>query len=691
MKRGKVTALVMAFIMAVSVMASPATMLNTDAAVKAKKITMAKKATIEVGAKKKLKVTVKPAKAKVKITFRTSNSRIAKVNSKGVVKGMKTGQVTITAKAKVGKKVLKAKQKITVKKKAKQTPVATKVTSLTVKKYDITMNEGNIETMAVTVLPTNATNKKLKYTTSDNNVATVDNKGVITAIAQGSCKVTAETMDGSNRSISVNVTVTKIQRPRCIVTQDAEVDDMNSLIHILLYSNEVDIQGIVQSSSKFHWKGVEGQKEESYTKPYRWPGTEWMQKYLNAYQEVYPNLKKHDKSYPTPAYLKSVTKVGNIGYKGEMDSATEGSELIKKAILDNDERTLYLLAWGGTNTIARALKDIEKEYKGTEQWDAIRKKIINKVVIPACGEQDETYSEYIAEEWPEIKFMSCSQMSSYAYMWRTQPEDSSKKTLYAEFMQKNLIRKHGALLNNYVTWGDGTYLKGEEEGSQFGTNEELLDSLNWWGGFNSVQKYQRYDFLSEGDSPTFFMLLDTGLRTLEDVTNGGFSGRYAKADKKNSKGQELNYWNAVKDVYSVNEDGSTKTVESSWKYIDDIQNDFAARADWCITNDYAKANHAPKVSVMEDTDIKASAGETLKLHAIATDPDDDYVTVSWSEYTDASTTETALTLKGAASDTISFKIPEDAKAGQKIHLIVRAQDDGEHTLTHYQQVIITIK
>ena len=555
MKRGKVTALVMAFIMAVSVLASPVTMLNTNAAVKAKKITMAKKATLEVGAKKKLKVTVKPAKAKVKITFRTSNSRIAKVNSKGVVKGVKAGQATITAKAKVGKKVLKAKQKITVKKKAKQTPAAIKITSLTVKKYDVTINEGNIETMAVTVLPANATNKKLQYTTSDNNVATVDNKGVITAIAQGSCKVTAETMDGSNRSISVNVTVTKTQRPRCIITQDAEVDDMNSLIHVLLYSNEVDIQGIVQSSSKFHWKGVAGQKEEKYTKPYRWPGTEWMQKYLNAYQKVYPNLKKHDKSYPAPAYLKSVTKVGNIGYKGEMDSVTEGSELIKKKILDNDERTLYLLAWGG---------------------------------------------------------------------------------------------------------------------------------------FNPVQKYQRYDFLSEGDSPTFFMLLDTGLRTLEDVTNGGFSGRYAKADKKNSKGQEVNYWSPVKDTY-VKEDGNTMQVESSWKYIDDIQNDFASRADWCIVNDYAKANHAPKVSVTEGTDIKASAGETLKLHAIATDPDDDYVTVSWSEYTDASTTETALTLKGAASDTISFKIPEDAKAGQKIHLIVQAQDDGEHTLTHYQQVIITIK
>ena len=329
MKRGKITALVMALIMAVSVLASPATMLNTDAAtVKAKKITMAKKSTIEVGATKKLKVKVKPAKAKVKIVFRSSNSRVAKVNNKGVVKGVKVGTATVTAKAKVGKKTLKAKQKIVVKAKAKKVPATIKVTSLTVKKYDLTINEGNVEQMNVTVLPANASNKGLHYTTSDKDVATIDNKCAITAVGQGSCKVTAESVDGSNRSVSVNVTVTKTQRPRCIVTQDAEVDDMNSLIHILLYSNEIDIQGIVQTASKFHWKGVADQKEEQYTKPYRWPGTEWMQKYLDAYQKVYPNLKKHDKSYPTPAYLKSVTKVGNIGYKGEMDSKTAGSELI---------------------------------------------------------------------------------------------------------------------------------------------------------------------------------------------------------------------------------------------------------------------------------------------------------------------------------------------------------------------------
>lgn len=40
--------------------------------------------------------------------------------------------------------------------------------------------------------------------------------------------------------------------------------------------------------------------------------------------------KKHDKTYPTPKYLKSVTKIGNIGYEGEMDNSTDGSNLIKK-------------------------------------------------------------------------------------------------------------------------------------------------------------------------------------------------------------------------------------------------------------------------------------------------------------------------------------------------------------------------
>ncbi|MGI6056739.1 MAG: nucleoside hydrolase-like domain-containing protein [Bilifractor sp.] len=47
---------------------------------------------------------------------------------------------------------------------------------------------------------------------------------------------------------------------RTIITQDAEIDDMNSLRHFLLCSNQVELQGIIQTSSIFHWKGVPGKE-----------------------------------------------------------------------------------------------------------------------------------------------------------------------------------------------------------------------------------------------------------------------------------------------------------------------------------------------------------------------------------------------------------------------------------------------
>ena len=101
-----------------------------------------------------------------------------------------------------------------------------------------------------------------------------------------------------------------IEKIRTIITQDAEVDDRNSLRHFLLYANEVEVLGIIQTSSKFHWKGIPGAvKPEKkikddfdrefafengpYDAPYRWPGTEWMWEMIDHYEKDYPNLCKH--------------------------------------------------------------------------------------------------------------------------------------------------------------------------------------------------------------------------------------------------------------------------------------------------------------------------------------------------------------------------------------------------------------
>jgi hypothetical protein len=231
------------------------------------------------------------------------------------------------------------------------------------------------------------------------------------------------------------------QRVRTIITQDAEVDDQNSLRHFLLCSNEVDLQGIVQTSSKFHWAGVPGavKPEKTFTddfdndfmaetgpfdQPYRWPGTDWMLKVIDDYEKDYPNLIRRAEGYPAPDYLRSITKIGNIGYEGEREKPSDGSELIKERILDDDSRPLYIQVWGGTNTVARALMDIQAEYERTPAWEQMRRKITDKVIITACGEQDPAYREYIAEEWPGIQFVKTLQLDSYAYTWQPQRADT---------------------------------------------------------------------------------------------------------------------------------------------------------------------------------------------------------------------------------------------------------------------------
>ena len=146
------------------------------------------------------------------------------------------------------------------------------------------------------------------------------------------------------------------------------------MVRFLLYANQWDIEGIVTSSSQYHWQG------------HSWAGDDWIEPYLDAYEQVYPNLVKHDRDYPTPAYLRERTALGNVKAEGEMEEVTAGSQLIVKVLLDgSDNRPIWLQAWGGPNTIARALKTIEEKHP--EKMAAVAKKIR----LYFIWEQDKTY------------------------------------------------------------------------------------------------------------------------------------------------------------------------------------------------------------------------------------------------------------------------------------------------------------
>ena len=139
--------------------------------------------------------TILPADATEKsLTWRSSNRKIATVNSKGVVTGVKGGKVTITAKTVNG---IKASCTVTV----VQAPSKVSLSASSLSVY-----EGTSRTLKATVLPKSALNKAVKWSSSNTRVATVSKDGVVKAVSVGTATITAKAVDGGKKAVcTVNV------------------------------------------------------------------------------------------------------------------------------------------------------------------------------------------------------------------------------------------------------------------------------------------------------------------------------------------------------------------------------------------------------------------------------------------------------------------------------------------------------
>jgi len=452
---------------------------------------------------------------------------------------------------------------------------------------------------------------------------------------------------------------------------------------MLLYSNEFDIEGLVYSSSMWHYKG-DGQgttmvSEMEMTREMygeraslRWPGTTWMHELLDAYDKVYPNLSKHAEGYPTAAYLKSVVRVGNIDFEGEMTRDTEGSDFIKAALLDEqDSRQIYLQAWGGANTIARALKSIEEEFGQTDGWPVLRKRISQKAILYTISEQDATIRGYIQANWPELKILwNGSQFWTLAYGWKTAVPAQLHDYLEGAFMGEHIINDHGPLTKMYYSYGDGQHQKGDEENIH-GDPDRIKNAQ--WGSFGI------YDFISEGDTPAFLHLVDVGLDNFDHPHFGGWSGRLTQQGTSLwQDGPEAAEWNPL----TMRLD----TLYAQTRWIEGMQHDFAARADWCVLS-YEEANHAPQVSLEGERIRKVNPGELVQLIAKTSDPDGDELHSKWWRYAEVDTypKEVEGVLDSVAK---TFTVPVDLRSGQTIHLILSVTDDGTPALTRYARLVL---
>lgn len=418
-------------------------------------------------------------------------------------------------------------------------------------------------------------------------------------------------------------------KQRLIVTTDlggSDPDDIQSMIHLLLCSNVIDVEGLISSRA---WVDDPDQSV-------------LIRKYVDYVGEVLSNLQKQAPGYPDLAYLQSIVKSGQT--KAHMDGVGEGkdspgSELIIQAVDKKvDKRPVWLVAWGGMNTIAQALWKVSH----TRTKEEVDEFVANVRIYDVLGQDDA--GAWIARTFPDIFY----------------------------------IRVKGV-----YGWGP----------SDEWTREHIL-ACNPLGAH-----YPDRIWATEGDSPSFFYVYANGLNVPEQPSYGGWGGRFT--DKKVSGVRSMDFVKkSGKDetrfdpYYMLSDAPEGSNAISRWK--EHIWNDFAARMQWTMTADYAAVNHHPVAAIGGDRSLMpvyktVCPGDILTLDASGSDdPDGNPLDFNWYIYREPGTYSGKIIVEGDKSSSCRVTIPSDA-SGKEFHLILELTDRGTPALTAYRRIVVKVK
>jgi hypothetical protein len=194
--------------------------------------------------------------------------------------------------------------------------------------------------------------------------------------------------------------------------------------------------------------------------------------------------------------------------------------------------------------------------------------------------------------------------------------------------------------------------------------------------------YTPQKYVSEGDTPAFLHMVDNGLEAHTDYTLGGWGGR-SILDPSDPVGKPRHLTDAT-----ISDDGDRNKMY--WRWVIDVENDFAARMDWGVTPRYSDANHQPVAKVVGGNIRTVVPGQTIMLDATGTsDPDSDSLGYLWWQYHDVDSANTKLAISNnTLMSGASFTVPNEP--GKQLHIILEVKDDGSPTLKGYQRIIFNI-
>lgn len=485
------------------------------------------------------------------------------------------------------------------------------------------------------------------------------------------------------------------KKPRVIVTTDPELDDNNSMIRYVLHATDYNTLGLIYTSSRFHWAGdgkggTQNLPNGHYAgfgicpcTHWRWgPNQRYIDEIVDIYERVYPNLKVHDKRYPRPESLRAAIRYGNIDFEAEMDHDTPGSDLIKQVLLDDVPEPVYLLAWGGQNTIARALKSIEDQYKATPQWETVRQKVVAKAIMQVTGSQDATQDDYIRPNWPEVRYLTGGGADAYLnYGADDHAHAEDQHYFQTPWMRENISQK-GPMGRQVRVWQDGKAMPLGDFWDYFGFFDKSEEELRREGFHIFIRQMPAGYFISEGDTGTFLPLLDNGLDGYKPENRRGPAEPVpgilgVRPPAKPGQPASSPYPPVVRDAKPN-------------PFLGPLMNDLAGRLSWSITPNYRDANHYPEIR-LDKTHVTARPGEEVRVTARTSDPDGDRVAVEWLKFEDSGTYRGPVTFDTSAGPAGSFHVPIDAKPGDTIHIVAKATDDGKIPLTRYARFVVSVR
>jgi hypothetical protein len=421
------------------------------------------------------------------------------------------------------------------------------------------------------------------------------------------------------------------ERLRIIVETDAggDPDDEQSMVRFLLYANQWDVEGIICTRPIAR----EGENLNRHR-----TGLEIVRAQIEAYGQCYESLSSHDPRYPLPAYLQEVTVAGY----GD-DQA--GVKLVIDAVDRPDPRPVWFLNWGTDNgsapsSLKLALDQVRMQ-RGEKAYAAFKDR---------------------------LRLSSADKFEPHT--WAVDPPFRLWiDTFRPERPEGRWYHRFSAL----TATAGGFDLK--------------RDVLTGHGLLGTLYPQNTTHRQKEGDSMTFLYLIPTGMNDPMHPQWGSWAGRYGQQD---DAGGRAYFWANQVDTWR----GVTSRDATLARWAADLQNDFRARLDWCA-QPADRANHPPQVVLNGDQSrrilsLPVEGGSQVPLHAAGTtDPDGDPLSYLWFVYPEAGTYRGQVSLQGDRQAETELQVPEDA-AGTTIHVILRAQDQGDPPLARYRRAILEV-